>query len=73
MLATIQSRTFCLFCLLSKNVDIRIYKTIILPVILYGCQSWCLILREERRLKVRTILRSICTEERRDSRLEETA
>jgi hypothetical protein len=38
--------------LLCKNVKIRIYKTIILPVVLYGCEAWSLILREEHRLKV---------------------
>jgi hypothetical protein len=38
--------------LLSKNVKIRIYKTIILPVLLYGCETWFLKLREEHRLKV---------------------
>jgi hypothetical protein len=38
--------------LLSKNVKIKIYRTIILPVILYGCETWSLTLREERRLKV---------------------
>jgi hypothetical protein len=38
--------------LLSKNVKIRIYKTVILPVILYGCQNWSLTLREEHRLWV---------------------
>jgi hypothetical protein len=37
---------------LSKNVKIRIYKTIILPVVLYGCEIWSLTLREEHRLKV---------------------
>jgi hypothetical protein len=30
--------------LLSKNIKIRIYKTIILPVVLYGCETWCLTL-----------------------------
>jgi hypothetical protein len=30
--------------LLSKNVKIRIYKTIILPVVLYGCETWSLTL-----------------------------
>jgi hypothetical protein len=34
------------FRLLSKNVNIRIYKTIILPVVLYGCETWSLTLRE---------------------------
>jgi hypothetical protein len=38
--------------LLSKNVIIRIYKTIILPVVLYGCETWSLILREEHRLRL---------------------
>jgi hypothetical protein len=36
--------------LLSKNLKIRIYKTIILPVVLYGCETSSLTLREERRL-----------------------
>ena len=38
--------------LLSKNVKIKIYRTIILPVGLYGCETWALTLREEHRLKV---------------------
>jgi hypothetical protein len=38
--------------LLSKNLKIRIYKTIILPVVLYGCETWSLTLREEHRLRV---------------------
>jgi hypothetical protein len=38
--------------LLSKNVIIKIYKIIILPVVLYGCETWSKTLREERRLKV---------------------
>jgi hypothetical protein len=36
--------------LLSKNLKIKIYRTINLPVILYGCEAWLLILREERRM-----------------------
>jgi hypothetical protein len=39
-------------CVLSKNVKDRIYKTIILPVVLYGCETWSLILREEYKLRV---------------------
>jgi hypothetical protein len=35
---------------LSKNIKIKIYRTIILPVVLYGCETWSLTLREERRL-----------------------
>jgi hypothetical protein len=38
--------------LLSKNLKMRIYKTIISPVVLYGCETWSLILREEHRLGV---------------------
>jgi hypothetical protein len=37
--------------LLSKNVIIRIYKTIILPIVVYGCETWSLTLREEHRLR----------------------
>jgi hypothetical protein len=37
---------------LSKNVKVRIYKTIMLPVVLYGCHSWSLTLKEEHRLQV---------------------
>ncbi|KAJ4429754.1 hypothetical protein ANN_21958 [Periplaneta americana] len=38
--------------LLSKNLKVRIYKTVILPVLLYGCETWTLTLREEQRLRV---------------------
>jgi len=38
--------------LLSKNLKIKIYRTIILPVVLYGCETWSLRLREERKLRV---------------------
>jgi hypothetical protein len=38
--------------LLSKNLKIRIYKTVISPVILYGCETWSLTLWEEHRLRV---------------------
>jgi hypothetical protein len=38
--------------LLSKSINIKIYRTIILPVVLYGCETWSLTLREERRLRV---------------------
>jgi hypothetical protein len=36
------------FRLLSKNIEIIIYKTVVLPVVLYGCETWCLTLREEQ-------------------------
>jgi hypothetical protein len=38
--------------LLSRNVKVKIYKTIILSVVLYGCETWALTLREEHRLRV---------------------
>jgi hypothetical protein len=38
--------------LLTKNIKIKIYKTMILHLVLYGCDIWSLRLREERRLKV---------------------
>ena len=38
--------------LLSKNIKIKIYRTIILPVVWYGCKTWSLTLRKERRLRV---------------------
>ena len=38
--------------LLSKNLKMKIYRTIILPVALYGCETWSLTLRELRKLKV---------------------
>ena len=37
---------------LSKNLKIKIYRTTILPVVLYGCETWSLTLREESKLRV---------------------
>jgi hypothetical protein len=47
--------------LLSKNLKLKIYKTIIFPVVLYGCETWSLTLREERRLRLfeDTVLRRL--------------
>jgi len=47
--------------LLSKNLKIRIYRTIISPVALCGCETWSLTLREKRKLRVfeNTVLRRI--------------
>jgi len=47
--------------LLSKYLKIKIHRIIILPTVLYGCETWSLILREERRLRVfeNTVLRRI--------------
>ncbi|KAJ4447468.1 hypothetical protein ANN_09475 [Periplaneta americana] len=41
-----------LLFLLSKNLKVRIHKTVILPVVLYGRETWTLTLREEQRLRV---------------------
>jgi hypothetical protein len=38
--------------LLSKNIKIKIYRAIILPVVLYECETWSLTLREECRLRL---------------------
>ena len=38
--------------LLSKKLKIKIYRTVILAVVLYGCETWSLTLREERGLRV---------------------
>jgi hypothetical protein len=38
--------------LLSRTLNIKIYRTIILPVVLYGSETWSLTLGEERRLRV---------------------
>jgi len=38
--------------LVCKNLKIKIYRTVILPVVLYGCETWSLTLREEHRLRV---------------------
>jgi hypothetical protein len=38
--------------LISKNLKIKIYRTVILPVVLSGCKTWSLTLREEHRLRV---------------------
>jgi hypothetical protein len=45
-------RLLCLLVCCQKNLKIRIYKTIILPVVLYGCKTWSLTLREKHRLRV---------------------
>jgi len=38
--------------LLSRDINIKIHRTVILPVVLYGCETWSLTLREERKLRV---------------------
>jgi hypothetical protein len=50
-----------------KNLKIKIYKTVILPVVLYECETWALTLREEHRLRVfeNRVLRRIFGPKRR--------
>jgi hypothetical protein len=40
------------FCLLCRNVKVKIYKAIILPVVLYGCETWSVTLMVEHRMRV---------------------
>jgi hypothetical protein len=60
-LRTIQFRTFCLLVCCLKNIKIKMYKTIILPVVLNGCEIWSSKLREEHELKAseKMVLRRI--------------
>jgi hypothetical protein len=52
MLAVIQSKIFCLQVSYRKNLKIKIYKTVILPVVLYGRETWSLILKEKQRVRI---------------------
>jgi hypothetical protein len=54
--------------LISNNILIKIYKTLILPVVLYGCETWSLTLREEYRLRVfeNRVLRKIFGPKRKE-------
>jgi hypothetical protein len=54
--------------LTSKNLKIIIYKTVIFPVVLYGCETWSLTFREEHRLRVseNTVLRKISGSKREE-------
>jgi hypothetical protein len=47
-----RSGTFCPLACGQKNVKVIIYKIIILPVVLYGCETWSLTVREEHKLRV---------------------
>ena len=69
MLAIIRCRIFCLPVSYPK---INIYRNIILPVVLYGCETWSLTMREERRLRVfeNRVLRRIFEPKRDEVRLE---
>ena len=54
--------------LLSKNIKIKIHRSIILPVVMHGCETWSLILREELRFRVseNRVLRKIFEPKRDD-------
>jgi hypothetical protein len=52
MLVIIQCRIFGLPVCYPKNIKNKIYRTIIVPGVLYECETWSLILRVERRLRV---------------------
>jgi hypothetical protein len=53
-----------------KDLKIKIYKTVILPVVMYGCETWFLILGEEQRLRVfeNRVLRKIFGPKREEDR-----
>ena len=52
---------YYMFSLIHNNITIKIYRTVILPVVLCGCESWSVKLREEHRLRVfeNRVLRTI--------------
>jgi len=52
MLAITWCRIFCLPVFATKDIKIKAYRTIILPVVLYGCETWLLMLRKGLRLRV---------------------
>ena len=52
MLAIIRCRIFCLPVCYQKKLTLKIYRTTILPVVLYGCETWSLALTAERNLRV---------------------
>jgi hypothetical protein len=47
--------------IISEKLTIKLYETVILPIVLYGCETWSLTLREEHRLRVfwKRMLRNI--------------
>jgi hypothetical protein len=57
--------------LISKNLKIKIYKTVILPVVLYGCETWSLTSGEEHRLRVfeNRVLRKIFGPKKEEDKL----
>jgi hypothetical protein len=55
----------------SKSLKIKMYRTVILPVVLYGCETWSVTLREEHRLRVcgKKVLRKIFRPKRAEDEL----
>jgi len=51
MLAVICCRFFLSSSFLSKNIKIKVHRTLILPFALYGCETWSLTLRGEHRAR----------------------
>jgi hypothetical protein len=51
-LLSFSPKSFVFLSHIKKKLKIKIYKTIILPVVLYGGETWSLTLREEQRLRV---------------------
>jgi hypothetical protein len=74
MLAIIQSDIFCFPVSYQKNPKIKIYKTVILLVVLYGYETWSSTLREEHRLRVfeNSVLRRIFGSKREEDVMEKT-
>jgi hypothetical protein len=68
MLATIWFRVFLSSHQLSRYLKVKIYKTIILPVVLYGCETWSVTLRQVHRLRLfeNRVLRKIFGPKRDD-------
>jgi hypothetical protein len=46
------AETFAFQFAFQKNIKIRIYKTVIFPLVLYGCETWSLNLRKKHRLRM---------------------
>ena len=66
MLAIFRCRIFCFPVCYPKNLQIKVYITIILTVVLYGCDTWSLTLREKYRLSLfeNRVLRRMCEHKR---------
>jgi hypothetical protein len=52
MLVTICFRTFFVSHLVSNDIKVKLYRNIIMPVVLYGCEMWSVTSKEEHNVKV---------------------